>query len=96
MVEIVQRSAEAAPLFDLLRHKYALALSRDPNLVGYLDKIGELYFGRAAPKGFMESILGGMSSTPAPTSALASTSALPPAAAASVVSAPSPMATDVD
>jgi len=47
-------------LFDLLRHKYSLALSRDPHLSAYLDKIAELYWGRPAPKGLLDSLLGGL------------------------------------
>ena len=69
LVETVQRSAAAAPLFDLLKHKYALAISRDPSLTSYLDRIGEIYFGRQVAKGFMESMLSGIgmaNSSPSP------------------------------
>lgn len=49
----------AGPLFQMLRQKYAIALSRDPSLNPYLDKIAQLYFGIQPPKSMLENLLGG-------------------------------------
>jgi hypothetical protein len=57
LLKTVERSA--GPLFDLLKHKYQLALTRDPSFSSYLDKIGAIYFGRPQPKGMFDSLLQG-------------------------------------
>lgn len=49
---------DAAPLFQVLRRKYSPSLDRDPSFSGYLDKIGEIYFGLQPPRGMLDDILG--------------------------------------
>ncbi len=83
LTEVCERSAAAAPLFDVLRAKYAAALSRDPKLDEYLEKIAEVYLGREAPKSFMESMMAGLDAKPksanvAPTTATPAPAAAPP------------------
>lgn len=104
ITELVQRSREALPVFDLLKHKYGLSLSRDPSFDSYLDRIGEIYFGRTAPKGFMESMLSGLTGitatptpTPAPTTLTTTTPPVPARVEPTPDAAPAtPMVTDVD
>ena len=97
LTETCQRSREAAPLFDLLRHKYALALSRDPSLAAYLDKIGEIYFGQQAPKGLMESLLGGFGAQQSAQQQTSPSPAAPaPSASPAAATVDVPMASDVD
>lgn len=102
LVETTQRGTEAVPLFDLLRHKYAPVIARDPAFDSYLDKIGEVFFGRTAPKGLMESMLSGLgAATPPPNAATSAQANTTSTTASSVTPAASeataaPMATDVD
>jgi hypothetical protein len=46
----------AAPLFDLLLHKYVTALTRDPAFQSYLDKIANVFFDRPMPKGMLDNL----------------------------------------
>jgi len=43
----------AAPLFQMLRAKYAKSIERDPNFDLYLNKIGEVFFEIKAPQSMM-------------------------------------------
>ncbi len=49
---------EAAPLFQMLRSKYAPSLARDSSFELYLNKIGEVYFDLKAPQSMMNVITG--------------------------------------
>lgn len=49
---------DAAPLFQMLRQKYAVSLYRDERNNKYLDRIGQLFFNIAAPKGILAGLLG--------------------------------------
>jgi hypothetical protein len=101
MSETCQRASPATGgLFDVLRMKYALALSRDPKLNEYLEKIGEVFFGREQPKSFMESMMGALEAKPRAAAAAVASASPPPAAAAAsqaqVADEPMPPAPDVD
>jgi len=55
MIKCIQ--SDAGPLFQLLRQKYAQALSRDPALEKYLKHIAKLYFGISAPQGILGNLM---------------------------------------
>jgi len=54
LLKTVER--DAAPLFEMLRQKYAASLERDPAFHTYMNKIGELYFGLKAPQGMLANL----------------------------------------
>jgi len=56
LLKTVER--DAAPLFSMLRTKYAVSIARDPNLEQYLNKIGEVYFDIKAPQGMLATLTG--------------------------------------
>jgi hypothetical protein len=52
---------DAAPLFTLLRTRYASAsVGRDPSLSALLDRIGERFYSIAAPKNLLSSMMDGL------------------------------------
>jgi len=60
LIETVQR--DAAPLFKLLRDKYAPCLASDPSFAGYLDRIGRMYFNIRVQKTGMAAMMENMMS----------------------------------
>mmetsp|Transcript_16646 Transcript_16646/g.27053 ORF Transcript_16646/g.27053 Transcript_16646/m.27053 type:complete len:372 (-) Transcript_16646:275-1390(-) len=48
----------ALSLFDMLCDKYEISLLQDPAYDKYLHRIAQIYFGRQAPKGILEELLG--------------------------------------
>jgi hypothetical protein len=55
LLQTVER--DAAPLYLMLRQKYAISLSRDSTFSMYLDKIGEVFFKIKAPGDMFENML---------------------------------------
>jgi len=57
MLKAIQTKSQA--IFQLLRQKYAVALSRDPSFEKYLQQIAKLYFGINVPPqgGFLGSLM---------------------------------------
>jgi hypothetical protein len=97
VTELCERSAAAAPLFDVLRAKYAPVFARDPGLDAYLDRIAALYFGRAQPKSFLDGLMGQIDAKPAKQSVpkLQPSPTAAPAAAAPATAAPAEPHADV-
>jgi len=56
LLKTVER--DAAPLFSMLRNKYATSIARDPNFDQYLNKIGEVYFDIKAAQGMLAMLTG--------------------------------------